>query len=147
MDSSTTACAITGCELPGAHTLLIFALIETQSERRVWCRQNNTHSTPCRGKQDARAAKASRGEEPLSGRYASACHVHAALPRRLGTPLLRDAVGHVGESRQKRRLAALGMRKALSGSGSHGVKLRVEGLAPRRSDRPQLRRVLDERVA
>jgi hypothetical protein len=62
-------------------------------------------------------------EEPVSGRYASVFHFHATLASMLGPALIRDEVVQVGESREKRLLAATGMMEAL-----HGEQFPLDGV-------------------
>src|SRR5919109_4301843 len=76
------------------------------------------HSTELRGRGYHHSSKASGGEdlqieEPVGCWYASAFHFHATLTRMLGATLIRDEVVQVGESREKRLLAATGMMEPL----------------------------------
>ena len=66
------------------------------------------------------SAQASGGEDlevehPVVYRYSSAFHFHATLANVLGPALIRHQIVQVGESRQKRPLAAAGVMKAFHG--------------------------------
>ena len=75
-----------------------------------------------------RSSKATRGENlqvehPICGRDASAFHFHPTVARVLGSTLIRYQVVQVGEPRQKRLLAPVGMMK-----GFHHEQLLVKGV-------------------
>src|SRR5215510_11791047 len=75
-----------------------------------------------------RSSKATRGENlqvehPICGGDASAFHFHPTVARVLGSTLIRYQVVQVGEPRQKRLLAPVGMMK-----GFHHEQLPVKGV-------------------
>jgi hypothetical protein len=76
-------------------------------------------------------------EHPILCRYASTFHFHPTLPGMLGSTLIRNQVVQMGEPRQKRSLAPMGMMK-----GFHHAQLPVEdvmGLIHKRAGHGHLR--------
>ena len=78
-----------------------------------------THSIEFSGGVCHRSSKASRGEDleieqPVSCGDLSSFHFHATLAGMLGATLVGDQVVQVGQPREKRLLAPLGMMERLS---------------------------------
>src|SRR5262249_21327963 len=86
------------------------------------------HSTRFSGSVCPHSSKASRGENlevehPVCGGYAAAFHFYPTLPGMLSPTLIGHQVVQVGEPRQKRLLAPVGMMK-----GFHHEQLPVDGV-------------------
>src|SRR5262249_53736918 len=87
----------------------------------------NLHSTRFSGKEYHCSSKASRREdlqveEPVACRDGSSFHFHATLARVPSPTLIRDQVVQVGQPREKRLLAPLGMME-----GFHGGPFPLDG--------------------